>query len=65
MRDGLLRRGEAAALRWDNLTIADDGSGRLTISRSKTDQTGEGAVLWISPQTGQEERSCLSSDPQR
>ena len=51
MRDGLLRRGEAAALHWDDLTIEDDGSGRLTISRSKTDQTGEGAVLWISPQT--------------
>ena len=51
MRDGLLRRGEAAALRWDDLTIEDDGSGRLTVQRSKTDQTGEGAVLWISPPT--------------
>ena len=51
MRDGLLRRGEAAALRWDDLTIEDDGSGRPTVQRSKTDQTGEGAVLWISPQT--------------
>ena len=49
MRDGLLRRGEAAALRWADLTVEADGSGRLTISRSKTDQTGEGAVLWISP----------------
>ncbi len=51
MRNGLLRRGEAAALRWDDLTIEDDGSGRLTVQRSKSDQTGEGAVLWISPQT--------------
>ena len=51
MRNGLLRRGEAAALRWDDLTIEDDGSGRLTVQRSKTDQTGEGALLWISPQT--------------
>ena len=51
MRDRLLRRGEAAALRWDDLTVEDDGSGRLTVQRSKTDQTGEGAVLWISPQT--------------
>ena len=49
MRDGLLRRGETAALRWDDLTVDADRSGRLTISRSKTDQTGEGAVLWISP----------------
>ena len=51
MRDGLLRRGEAAALQWDDLTIEDDGSGRLVVQRSKTDQTSEGAVLWISPQT--------------
>ena len=51
MPDGLLRRGEAAALRWDDLTIEDDGSGKLTVQCSKTDQTGEGAVLWISPQT--------------
>ncbi len=51
MRDGLLRRGETAALHWDDLTIEDDGSGRLTVQRSKSDQTGEGAVLWISPQT--------------
>ncbi len=32
MPDGLLRRGEAAALCWDDLTIEDDGSVRLTIS---------------------------------
>ena len=32
MRDGLLRRGEASAFRWDDLTIEDDGSVRLTIS---------------------------------
>ena len=51
MRNGLLRRGETAALRWDDLTIEEDGSGRLMVQRSKTDQTGEGAVLWISPQT--------------
>ena len=49
MRDGLLRRGEAAALQWDDLAVEEDGSGRLTVRRSKTDQTGEGAVLWISP----------------
>ena len=28
----------AAALRWDDLTIEDDGSGRLTVRRSKTAQ---------------------------
>ena len=36
MRDGLLRRSEAAALRWADLENAEDGSGRLLIRRSKT-----------------------------
>ena len=35
MGDGLLRCSEAAALRWGDV----DGSGRLNIVRSKTDQT--------------------------
>ena len=47
----VLRWGEAAALRWDDLTIEDDGSGRLTVRRSKTDQTGEGAVLYLPDRT--------------
>ena len=51
LRWGLLRRSEAAALRWDDLTIEADGSGRLTVRRSKTDQTGEGAVLYLPDQT--------------
>jgi len=28
-----------------------DGSGRLTIAHSKTDQDGEGALAWLSPET--------------
>ena len=51
LRWGLLRRSEASALRWDDLTIEDDGSGRLTVRRSKTDQTGKGAVLYLPRQT--------------
>ena len=51
MFDGLLRRSEASALRWTDIRKAEDGSGRLTIVRSKTDQTGEGKVLWLSPDT--------------
>ena len=47
MRDGLLRRSEAGAIRWADLDTAPDGSGRLTIRRSKTDQTGVGAVLYL------------------
>ncbi len=51
MRDGLLRRGEAAALVWDDITRAADGSGRLIIRRSKTDQEGRGAVIYLGKPT--------------
>ena len=49
MRDAMLRRSEAAALLWGDVERAPDGSGRLTVKRSKTDQLGEGAVLYLSP----------------
>ena len=51
MRDGLLRVSEAAALTWDDLTEESDGSGRLNIAHSKTDQEGRGATLFVSTQT--------------
>lgn len=51
MRDSLLRRSEAAALTWDDLTEWEDGSGRLYISHSKADQEGKGDVTFVSPQT--------------
>lgn len=38
MRDGLLRRSEALALTWDDFDVCDDGSGRLRIVNSKTNQ---------------------------
>ena len=40
LRDCLLRVSEAAALRWGNVELAEDGTGRITIARSKTDQEG-------------------------
>jgi integrase len=43
---GALRRSEIVALRVDDVDIGPDGM-RLTIGRSKTDQTGAGAVLGI------------------
>ena len=49
MWDAMLRRSEAAALTWADVRRAPDGSGRLTVQHSKTDQRGEGKVLWISP----------------
>lgn len=48
MRDALLRRSEAAALRWCDLELGrDDGTGRVVVRRSKTDPTGEGAALYV------------------
>ena len=49
MRDGLLRRSEASALRWGDVEPLEDGSGRLHVVRSKTDQSAEGAVLYLGP----------------
>ncbi len=51
MRDAMLRVSEAAALRWDDLETAHDGTGRLLIRRSKTDAEGESAVLFVSSAT--------------
>ena len=49
MRDGLLRVSEAAALRWGDVELAGDGSVRIRIPESKTDQEGEGVVLYLGP----------------
>lgn len=51
MRDGLLRISEAATARWDDLVFDSDGSATLRIRRSKSDQEGEGAEVWLSPAT--------------
>ena len=51
MRDGLLRRSEAAALRWADIETAEDGTGRMVIRRSKTDPAGHGAIGYLSHAT--------------
>ena len=51
MRDALLRRSEAAEVRWERIAPQPDGSGRLSIPWSKTDQQGEGVVLYLGPPT--------------
>ena len=47
MQNAGLRRSEAAALTWADVATWEDGSGRITIRRSKTDQFGVGAVVAI------------------
>lgn len=49
MSDAGLRISEAAALRWRDLTDAEDGAGLVYIERSKTDQVGEGAYVVVTP----------------
>ena len=49
LSDAGLRRSEAAALTWADISREPDGSGRVTVRRSKTDQTGEGAVVAVTP----------------
>ncbi len=49
MRDLLARRSEAVALDVEDITYDPDGSGTIIIRRSKTDQTGQGRELYLSP----------------
>ena len=49
LSDAGLRRSEAAALTWDDAQRWDDGSGRITVIRSKTDVEAAGAVVAITP----------------
>ena len=51
LSDAGLRRSECAALTWSDIEAAPDGSGRVTIARSKTDQTAEGRVVAITAAT--------------
>ena len=49
LSDEGLRRSEAAALTWGDVQRWDDGSGRITVIRSKTDAEAQGAVVAITP----------------
>lgn len=49
MSDAMLRVSEASALDWQDIVGKADGSGRLTVRRSKTGQEGEGATLYLGP----------------
>ena len=51
MSDGLLRISEAVAVDCAHISAEADGTGRLLIPNSKTDQTGQGAVVFLSKTT--------------
>ena len=49
LSDGGLRCSEAADLTWGDVQRWEDGSGRITLLRSKTDVEVQGAVVAITP----------------
>ena len=53
LRDGFLRRSEAAALTWGDVKLPDNGTRLINVRRSKTDQQGEGVTLYIGSQAGE------------
>ena len=53
LRDGLMRRSEAAALTWADVELRDNGTALLQVKRSKTDPEGEGIVLYIGKEAGE------------
>ena len=61
MSDGLLRPGEAAALRIEDLTFEPDGSGQLLVRSSKTDPDGRGAVQYLGAPTVARLRAWLEA----
>ena len=63
MRDAMLRRSEAAALEWADVELRPDGSGRLRVRRSKTDQEGEGAVQYLGKGTAAALREIRPENP--
>ena len=49
LSDAGLRRSEAATLTWGDVQRWDDGSGRITVIRSKTDVEAQGATVAVTP----------------
>ena len=49
LSDAGLRRSEASSFTWGDVQRWDDGSGRVTVVRSKTDVEAAGAVVAITP----------------
>ena len=49
--DAMLRGAELVALKVSDLSETEDGGATLLVRRSKTDQTGEGAEVYLTPNT--------------
>ena len=62
LRDGLMRRSEAAALTWADVELRENGTALLQVHRSKTDPEGEGIVLYIGKEAGEALRAIRPTD---
>ena len=60
MRDALLRRSEAAALRWGAVGFRPDGTARVTVRRSKT--SGAPVMLYVGPEAAADLRRIRPED---
>ena len=60
MRDALLRRSEAAALRWRAVAFRPDGTARVTVRRSKT--SGAPVMLYVGPEAAADLRRIRPED---
>ena len=63
MRDAMLRRAEAAELRWDSVDFRADGSARITVRRSKTSRAS--AVLYVGPEAADDLRRIMPQNGAR
>ena len=62
LRDGLLRRSEAAALTWGDVELRDNGTALINVRRSKTDPEAEGVTLYVGPQASEALRAIRPAD---
>jgi site-specific recombinase XerD len=58
--DTMARRSELVALDVEHLEFLEDGTGRVLIKKSKTDQEGEGAVAYLARETVRHLQTWLS-----
>ena len=63
LREGLLRPSECAALRVGDFSRESDGNGRLRIARSKTDQEGQGRILFLGKKAADRVARWLDAAP--
>lgn len=62
-RDALLRRSELVGLRWSDVELRDDGTGRILVRFSQSDQEGRGELLFIGPECARNLKAIRPDSP--